>query len=798
MKDVFREQRTDISRNRGPRGMLRMWWATIVDLFRMAPREHWNVLSMDARYALRMMRKNLGFTIAAVFILGLGIGANTAIFSIVNSVLLKPLPYIDGSRLVILRQPEIKLGTDDALFSVQEVRDYSQQSRTLSKLVEYHNMTFTLFGKGEAHRVRTGVVSADFFDVFGVRPLLGRTFVTGDEHRGADPVLVLSYEFWQQVEAGDPQIVGRKYQMNDRVHTVIGVLPPIPQYPDENDVYMPTTSCPMRSNAEMMSPRDARMMNLFGRLKEGHTLEQSRAELSNISMQLHKQYPEAHPSNAGQETTVSLLQNDLTSRARPLLLLLWGAAAFVLLISCANVANLIMARMASREQELLVRTAVGAGNGRLLRQLLTENFFLALLAALFGLAFAFGSIQLMKDFAGQITPRAREIVIDQRVMIFTILCASVTAIFFGSAAAIYSRQDISSGLKEGGRTGTERGSNFVRKLLITAQVAFSCILLIGAGLMVRSFVRLMKVNPGFQPEKVLSARVNLNGDPFDTPEQRVALATRIQQKLSLMPGVVTAAVSSSFPLDEENQGGGRPIRFRVEGDPRPESVCPPVTTLRSASVDYFLTLGIPVIAGRSFLDSDDADSPLVVMLNQELARKHWGREDPIGKRITFDKGQTWLRIVGIVGNVKEFGLNRDTPYQLYRPLAQTSFVGSVLVRTNVDGGVMKDQLRRSLREVEPRMAIVQIQTMEQARAKSVASPRTLTHLFSLFGALAFVIAIAGIGSMLSLWVRQRTRETGIRMALGATPRTILTGVMQQGMVAGDRRTASRIGRSTRS
>jgi predicted permease len=312
-------------------------------------------------------------------------------------------------------------------------------------------------------------------------------------------------------------------------------------------------------------------------------------------------------------------------------------------------------------------------------------------------------------------------------------------------------------------------------------VAFSCVLLIGAGLMVRSFVLLMKVNPGFHPEKVLSARVNLNGDPFATPEQRLALAARIQQRITSLPGVLSAAIASSFPLDEENQQGGRPIRFRVEGDPRPESDCPPVTTFRSASVDYFTTLGIPLIAGRTFVDSDDADAPLVILLNQRLAQKRWGKENPIDKRITLDGGKTWHRIVGIVGDVKEFGLNKDTPYQLYRPLAQTSFVGSVLVRTSMEGSVMSDQIRRALHEVEPRMAVVQIQTMEQARAKSVASPRTLTHLFSLFGVLAFVIAIAGIASMLSLWVRQRTRETGIRMALGATPRTILRGVMQQGM-----------------
>ena len=781
MKEVFREQRTDVEQHRGFSGLLRMWWGTIVDLFRMAPREHWSVLSLDASYALRMMRKNAAFTIAAIFILGLGIGANTAIFSIVNSVLLKPLPYIDGDRLVILRQPETKLDNDDVLFSVDEIRDLREQTRTMSNVVEYHNMTFTLFGKGAAHRVRSAVVSWDFFDVFGVKPLLGRTFVSSDEGNGTEPVLILSYDFWKQIEGGDPNIVGRKYEMNDRVHTVIGVLPPIPQYPDENDVFMPTSSCPIRSDSEMMGARTARMMNVFGRLKEKDSLEKAQSEVAQLTRNAAKAYPDAYPENAGTRMLVSLLQNDLTRHARPLLLLLWGAAGFVLLIACANVANLIMARMASRQQELLVRSAVGAGNSRLLRQLLTENFFMALLAGLFGLAFAFGSVELMKDFAVQLTPRAIEIQIDHRVLVFTILCASVTTIFFGSVAAIYSRPDISTGLKEGGRTGTESGGNLIRKILITAQVAFSCILLIGAGLMVRSFMRLISVNPGFQTRNVLSARLNLNGEQFSTPEQRRALVNRIQNRLDTTPGVISSAVSSSFPLDEENNQGGRPERFRVEGDSRTEKDSPPVTTVRSASVDYFRTLGIPTVSGRTFEQSDTDKGAPVVLLNQNLARKHWGQQDPVGRRITFDNGENWLTIVGVVGDVKEFGLNTDTPYQMYRPMAQRTFIGSVLVRTAMDERTMKDTLRRVLQEVEPRMAVVNVQTMEQARQKSVASPRTLTNLFSLFGLVAFVIAIAGVASMLSLWVRQRTRETGIRMALGATPRTILKSVLNQGM-----------------
>ncbi len=783
MQEVFREQRADIKQKSGTSALLRMWWATILDIFRMAPREHWSVISQDARYALRMMRKNAGFTFAAVVILGLGIGANTAIFSVISSVLLKPLPYIDGDRLVILRQPETKLDTEDAFFSVPEIQDYREQSKSLAKIVEYHNMTFTLFAKGVAHRVRTGVVSAEFFEVFGVRPLLGRTFVPGDEHSNADPVLILSYEFWNDSEGRDPNIIGKRYEMNDRTHVVIGVLPPIPQYPDENDVYMPTSSCPMRSNREMMAPRDGRMMNVFARLNSGTTLENSRAEIATISEQMRKDNSAAYPKNAGHVTTVSLLREDLTKNAKPLLLLLWGAAAFVLLIACANVANLIMARMARREHELMVRSAVGAGSGRLLRQLLTESFFLTVLACALGLFFAWGSLELMKDFAGELTPRAREIAIDVRVLCFAVFCATVTTFVFGSVAALYSRQDLASGLKEGGRTGSEGGSHWIRKSLITAQFAFSCVLLIGAGLMVRSFVQLMKVNPGFTPQRAIAVRTNYNGDRFATPEQRFAVATRIQQKLASIPGVDFAAVSSSFPLDRENLNvGGRPIRFQVEGDPRPEAELPPVTTARSATPDYFKVLQIPLLAGRTFRDSDHATATPVVLLNRAVAVKRFGGASPVGKRITIDNGQTWMTIIGVVGDVKEFGLGRETPYQIYRPMAQAPNPGSILVRTGLNPSGMSEQVRRALREVEPQMAIVRIETMEQARANSVASPRMLANLFSLFAVLALVIAVAGIGSMLALWVRQRVRETGIRMALGATPGNILTNVLQQGMV----------------
>jgi putative ABC transport system permease protein len=779
MELTFHEQRNEIES--GPKSLLKMWWAVIVDLFKTAPREHFSVLSQDVRFAFRMILKDFGPTITAILILALGIGANTAIFSVVNSVLLKPLPYIDGNNLLVLQNRQVKLGNENVGFSVPEIQDYRQRTRTLTGLVEYHTMTFTLFGGAEAHQVRTGVVSWQFFDLFGVKPLLGRTFVAADEQHGANKVLILSYEFWKHVEKGDPHIIGKKYQMNDAVHQVIGVLPQIPQYPNENDVYMPTTSCPARSSKAMVEAREMRMMNLFGRLRPNETLEHSRSDVATAGNSIASDYPGSYPKEQGFVTTTSILRDDLTKRAKPILFALLGASGFLLLIACANVANLILARMVRREPELMIRSALGAGNGRLLRQLLTENFILTILAATAGLVFASGSLELLKEFIGQMTPRAREIVIDRGVLAFTILCAAATTIIFGSVAALHSRQDLSSGLKEAGRTGSEGGSEFVRRILITAQMAFSFILLIAAGLLLRSFVHLIRVDPGFVPQRVYAVSVGLNGSRFVPDEQRLSLAKRILQKLQSQPGVMSAAVSSSYPFDPDNMMGmNQTRRFQVEGDHKPENELPGVSITRRASPDYFQTLGIPLIAGRTFRDSDDSKSPMVVVMNRALALKRFGNRDPIGKRISFDN-EHWATIIGIVGDVKEFGLNLQTPYQLYLPLFQEPNVGSVLIRTIGDPTLISEKLRRALHEVEPQMAIASMVTMEQARAASVSSPRTLTHLFALFAVLALVIAVAGIGSMLALWVKQRMHEIGVRMAFGATPQKILITVIQQGM-----------------
>ncbi len=782
MEETFRAQRQEMETSHGLGALLRMWTATIADIVRMAPREHLAVLTQDVRYALRMMGKNPAYTASAIVILGLGVGANTAIFSMVNAVLLQPLPYAQGDRLVMLHQPAAKADVDDLTFSVHEIADYKAGARSLEGFVEYHGMAFTLYGGAEAHRVKTGVVSAGFFNFFGIKPILGRSFLPEDEGPGAQPVLLLSYEFWKTAEGGNPNVVGKRYEMNDRPHIVIGVLPPIPQYPNENDVYMTTSSCPFRSRPAFIDNRQSRMMNVFARLKPGVPLQRANADLAAIARRLELEYPDAYPSRMGYGANATLLREDLTRQARPVMIALLGAAAFVLLIACANVANLILARMARRKQELVIRTAVGAGAGRLLRQLLTESMIMALAAAAIGIAFAAGSMRLMSQFAGQLTPRAREIGVDGWMLAFAVLCATLTTVFFGSISAIYARRDVAYGLREAGRGSAERSRAILRNGLIAAQVAFSYALLIGAGLMVRSFIQLDHVDAGFVQQRVFGVGFSWNWSKHGNPEDRRALNRRILQTLTAQPGILSAAVANAFPLDPDLiENGPYQRSFTIEGESPTQSETMPVASQRSVSPDYFRTLEIPLLAGRTFRGNDDEHGNNVALISRGLAHRRWGNRDPIGSRIRFGGDQDWTRIVGVVGDVKEISLSDPPPEQFYRPIEQLPATGFIVVRAADGSGAVANQVRRALHDLDPQIAINFIKTLEQARSDAETSPRTMARLFSLFAALALLIAIAGIASMLALWVRQRTRELGIRMALGASPGEIVGAILRQGL-----------------
>ena len=785
MEGVFREQQREAEERGGLLGALKLWQETIVGIFTTAPREHWQILASDGGYAFRMMRKNPGFTVVAILTLALGIGANTAIFSVVHSVLLRPLPYPEGQQLIFIRQQETKLGIPDISFSVKEIEDYRAQNRTLSGLVEYHAMSFTLFGHGDPERVRTGVVSANYFDLFGVQPLLGRTFLPDDDKLDA-PVLLLSYEYWKNNFGSDPGIVGKTFEMNDKVHTVVGVLPPVPQYPNESDVYMATSACPFRSNKMHLEDRDMRMMEVFGRLKPGVTVGQANADVRTIAAGLQAAYPKSYPENVGFTSSAVPLQEELTREARPTLLLLLAAAAFVLLIACANVANLTLARMARRERELAVRSALGAGRSRLLRQLLTESFLMAFAGGVLGLVLAYGSLDLLTDFVARLTPRAREIHIDSGVLLFTLAAALGTSIIFGTLSALFSRANLSSSLKEGSSgAGSGYRQNRVRSALIVSQIAFSFLLLIGAGLMLRSLIKMQQVDAGIVPQRVLAMRTMFNWSKYTAAEKTNVVVQKLLDRVKSEPGVLSAAISSRYPFEPEAIAGGPEsfsFQFQIEGRALEPGQAPPVSTFAAVSPDYFKTLGIPLKRGRLLAETDIDKAPGVVVINETAKRQFWPNEDPNGKRASGDGGDHWVTIVGVVGDVREFGLDHPPTAEFYVSQAQNAQPGVLIVRTISEPRRMAQALTRAVHDVDPQTAVTHVLTLEQARYESMASPRVTASLLGIFAGLALVIATAGIGGIMALMVSQRVREIGIRIALGARPASILQMVLGQGML----------------
>jgi putative ABC transport system permease protein len=786
MEGVFREQQREAEESGGVLSALKLWKETIAGIFTTAPREHWQILMSDCGYAFRMMQKNPGFTAVAVLTLALGIGANTAIFSVVHSVLLRPLPYPQGQQLIFIRQQETKLGIPDMSFSVKEIEDYRAQNRTLSGFVEYHAMSFTLFGHGDPERVRTGVVSANYFDLFGIQPLLGRTFLPDDDKLGAPPVLLLSYEYWKNNFGSDLGIVGKTFEMNDKVHTVVGVLPPVPQYPNENDVYMATSACPFRSNKMHLEDRDMRMMEVFGRLKPGVTVAQASADAATISAGLKAAYPKSYPENAGFTSAATPLQQELTKGARPTLLLLLGAAAFVLLIACANVANLTLARMARREREIAVRSALGAGRSRILRQLLTESFLLAIAGGILGLTLAYGSLELLTDFVGRLTPRAREIHIDSGVLLFTLAAALGTSIIFGTLSAIFSRANLTSSLKEGSSgAGSGRQQNRVRSALIVCQIAFSFMLLIGAGLMIRSLIKMQQVEAGIVPQRVLAMSTMFNWSKYTAAEKTNVVVQKLLDRVKSEPGVLSAAISSRYPFEPEAITGGPEsvsFQFQIEGRALESGQAPPVSTFAAVSPNYFKTLGIPLKGGRLLAETDRDKAPYVAVINEAAKRQFWPNEDPIGKRVSGDGGEHWVNIVGVVGDVREFGLDHAPKAEFYASQAQNAQPATLIVRTISEPRSMAQALTRAVHDVDPQTAVTHILTLEQARYESMASPRVTASLLGIFAGLALLIATAGIGGIMALMVSQRVREIGIRIALGARPASILQMVLGQGLL----------------
>lgn len=736
-------------------------------------------LWQDLVFSLRQFRKRPGFTLLCLMTLALGIGANSAIFSVIDGVLLAPLPFRDGDRLVYLLQSAPASGIDELPFSIPELQDYREGTSTLQDIVEFHSMSFILLGKQVPERVATGVVSYDFFDLLGVKPILGRTFRAQDEDPGAGAVLVLSFEYWRDGFAADPEVVGRVFEMNDRPHRVVGVLPRIPQTPARVQVYMPSTACPFRAAANRTAGEERsafRSLRALARMKPGSTLEDVNRDLSKIASGFEKEYPETYGSRDLQVKAISL-HDELTRQARPTLYMLLATTALVLLIACANVANLLLANWFRRERETAVRVAMGAGKARLVSQALVESLLLTIAGGVLGLLLAAAGMNLLKAFVARFTPRASEISIDPGVMIFTLGLSLISAMLFSLLPVLAVRLDrIVPNLKTG-RQVPEGPQSRLRGLLIMGQVAVSCVLLISAGLTLRSLMKLQGIDLGFRTENVLSASISMNWSRYRSAQEAGSFFEKVLELLEREPGVLEAAVGNIVPLAQQ---GPANASFEIETLPLERGEIRPLVDIRFVSEEFFSTIGIPLRQGRLFKRSDDTESPLVAAISESFARAYWPHESPLGQRVRYSQGP-WRDIVGVVGDARLHQLISDSPEAIYIPVRQEGMSSSFLVRTVSDPSVMQKRIRELVFQVDPKQPITSVETLDELRRESIASPRLTTLLLGAFALLALIITLSGISGVIAFSVSRRRHEIGIRMALGARHTSVLVLVLKQGL-----------------
>ncbi|HWP54057.1 MAG TPA: ABC transporter permease, partial [Pyrinomonadaceae bacterium] len=751
-----------------------------------------NTILQDMRYGIRMLVKTPALTAIVILALALGIGANTAIFSVINAVVLRPLPYDQADQLLFLNERSPVL--DEMSISYPNFTDWRNQNHVFEKIGVYNRNSYNLTGYGEAERILTGQVSADLFSALRVNAMIGRVFTNDEDKPGAAPVVVLSYALWQRRFGGQDSILNQALTLNGRSYTVIGVMPAEYAFPSRVEMWVPVGQLSGDPNWQQRGNHPG--LYGVGRLKPGATMAQAQADMNTIAANLEKQFPDSNTRNGVRIR--SLMEVLVGNTVRSTLWVLFGAVAFVLLIACANIANLLLARATSRRKEMAIRAAMGAGRWRIARQLLTESLLLAIIGGGIGLGIAVLMIKWILYVSPTAIPRSREIALDWRVLGFTLAVSFLTGILFGLVPALQAGEvDVHETLKEAGR-GTS-AKHWLRSSLVIVEVATTMVLLIGAGLMIRSFYRLQNVNPGFSYEQLTSFTVALPQRKYVSEDQRAAFFNTLLQNLRTVPGVQSVGAASGLPLGNN----GWQTSFVVDGRPQPPRGQTPLMEACTVTPDYFRAMNIPLLRGRYFTDQDNrafiAGRDLsklnegerliaganVIIVDDLFAKQHWPNEEAVGKRIRFgsDAQAPVLEVVGVVGRVKMESLSDDSNrVQGYFSFGQLPFNGmTVIIKGLGDPNQLIAAARAQVKAVDPDQPIYNIRTMEEIRGESVAPQRLNLMLLSIFAGIAFVLAIVGIYGVMSYAVTQRTHEIGIRMAIGAQPRDVFRMILGQGM-----------------